>query len=238
MGDLMVKNSFEEDKDKKNLLKKDLEKLEEKADAIKKKFIEDHVSSKTALYYLEDMLTRSEIDENQAIELFGKIDPKLSNNIYYKNLKKRVAGINATKPGQPVPEIKTNSTLNGKEFNLRSYRGKYVMIDFWGTWCSPCVGEMPHVKKFLEKHKDQMEVLGVNNGDTKKRLQAFIDRNNYKWQQVLDVRGEGPDNFVAKFNVTSFPTKFIISPDGKILMKYVGDGNEPFEYLESAFQKK
>ena len=83
-----------------------------------------------------------------------------------------------------------------------------------------------------------MEVLGVNNGDTKKRLQAFIDRNNYQWQQVLDVRDEGPDNFVAKFNVTSFPTKFIISPEGKILMKYVGDGNEPFDYLESVFQKK
>ncbi|MCF6223325.1 MAG: AhpC/TSA family protein [Flavobacteriaceae bacterium] len=237
IGDLMAKSSFEEDKDKKELLIKDIDKLNEKVDNIKKEFIADHLSSKTALYYLEDMITRGQVDEDKSIELFGKIDPKLSDNIYYKNLKKRIAGITSTKAGQPVPVIKTTSTLDGKEFNLESYRGKYVMIDFWGTWCAPCVGEMPHVKEFLAKHKDQMEVLGVNYGDTKKRLQTFLNKNDYPWQQVIDVKGEGLNNFVAKFNVTSFPTKFIISPDGKILMKYVGDGNEPFEYLESLFSK-
>jgi len=221
-----------------------IKKLNKKADSVgkiaqktKKNFVENNPTSVAALYYLSDMLMRSQLSDDEAIKIFNKVDKKLDNISFYKDVKKRIQGINATKEGQIVPEVKTTSTLDGVEFDLNSYRGKYVMIDFWGTWCGPCVGEMPKVNTFLNKHKDRLEVLGINSGDSKKRMTTFLEKNNYKWQQVLNVRGESNDNFVLKFNVTAFPTKFIIDPEGKIVKKYVGDGEEAFELLDELMEK-
>jgi len=156
---------------------------------------------------------------------------------FYSDVEKRIQGINATKEGQIVPEVKTTSTLDGVEFDLTYYRGKYVIVDFWGTWCGPCVAEMPKVKEYAIKYKDKLEILGVNSGDSKKRMKEFLEKNNYKWQQVMNVKGESADNFVLKFNVTGFPTKFIIDPEGKIVKKYTGSGEEAFELLDELMEK-
>ncbi len=173
------------------------------------------------------------MSDEESIEIFNKVDKKLSDNPFYKDIAKRIQGINATKEGQIVPAIITSSTVDGVEFDLASYRGKYVMIDFWGTWCGPCVAEMPKVSEYVEKYKGKLEILGVNSGDSKKRMADFLEKNDYKWQQVLNVKGESNDNFVLKFNVTGFPTKFIIDPDGKIVKKYMGNGEESFVFLDS-----
>ena len=106
------------------------------------------------------------------------------------------------------------------------------MIDFWGIWCGPCVAEMPKVKEFSEKHSDKLAVLGINSGDKKERILNFVTSKNYNWQQLLDVRGSETDNFVLQYNVNAFPTKFIIDPQGKIVKKFVGSGEEAFELLE------
>ena len=96
----------------------------------------------------------------------------------YKSIATRIEGIKNTKEGAPVPAIKTTATLDGNEFNINSLRGKYVLIDFWGIWCGPCVKEMPEVKDFQEKYKDKLVVLGINSGDTKEKVQKFVDENN------------------------------------------------------------
>ena len=237
-GDLLSKSSFEKDKSIYKIIKDSVEENDKVADKIKESFVKNNLGSAASVWYLLDMMTRSQVKADDAIAIFNKFDSKLSDNTYYKNIQKRIDGINATKDGMPVPEIVTTSTIDGTEFDLKSYRGKYVLIDFWGTWCGPCTGEMPSVKAFAEKHKDQMKVLGVNSGDSKKRMTKFLDKNNYQWQQVLSKRGENEDNFVLKFNVTSFPTKFIIDPKGIIIKKYTGSGEDAFTYLESVFQKK
>ncbi|RUA07001.1 MAG: thiol-disulfide oxidoreductase, partial [Flavobacteriia bacterium] len=166
-----------------------------------------------------------------------KIDTNLDTIPFYKEVEKRVKAINKVKLGNLAPEIVTTSTLDNKKFDLKSYRGKYVLIDFWGIWCGPCVAEMPHVKSFLEKHKDKMEVLGVNSGDSRESVIAFLKKKGYHWQQVLNVKGTNDDNFVLKFNVSGFPTKFIIDPNGKIIKKYTGKGEDAFAYLEELMKE-
>ncbi|MCB0451095.1 MAG: TlpA family protein disulfide reductase, partial [Confluentibacter sp.] len=120
---------------------------------------------------------------------------------------------------------------------IKSLRGKYVLIDFWGIWCGPCVKEMPEVKAFQDKYKDKLVVLGINSGDSKEKIQKFVDENGYAWQQLMSDKANTPDNFVNRFNVQGFPTKFIIDPRGNIVKRYVGSGEEAFKLLEELLNK-
>lgn len=227
-----VKATFEEDENIQKELNKKGDSTSAIANEIKKNFVMNNPSSFTALYYLSDMMMRDQIDHEDAIATYNKLDKSFADISFYKDIAYRVAAINSTKEGSIAPILKTTSTLDGTEFDLTSYRGKYVMIDFWGIWCGPCVAEMPKVKEFLEKYSDKLEVLGVNSGDKKERIIDFTTKNNYAWQQIMDVRDSDTDNFVLKYNVNAFPTKFILDPEGKIVKKFVGSGEEAFELLE------
>ena len=132
--------------------------------------------------------------------------------------------------GKTVPNFTSTKTPNGEEFSFDSLRGKYVMIDFWGVWCGPCVAEMPKVKEYADKYADKLTILGINSGDTKEKMMNFLNKNEYKWQQVMSEKGT--NDLVLKFNVAGFPTKFIIDPEGKILHRYLGGSEEAFVELD------
>ncbi|GAA3573647.1 hypothetical protein GCM10022395_23600 [Snuella lapsa] len=228
----LVKRAYEQDDEIKKVLNKKADSVSEIVKDLKKDFVVNHPSSVPALYYLSDMMMRSQIEDDIAIKAFDNLDNSLVDISFYKDISYRVNAIKNTQEGAVAPTIKTTSTLDGNEFDLTAYKGKYVMIDFWGIWCGPCVSEMPKVKEFSEKYKDRLEILGVNSGDKKQRIIDFVDKNEYNWQQVMDVRDSDVDNFVLRYNVNAFPTKFIIDPEGKIVKKFVGSGEEAFTLLE------
>ncbi len=233
---LMVKAAYVEDEAAKKPLFEESEKIGEGATAIKKEYIKNHTSSAVSSWYLSDMIVRSQVTEEEAIDAFNSLDKGLNELPSYQDLENRIAGIMMTKEGQPFPALVTSSTPGGVEFDLASYKGKYVLVDFWGVWCGPCVSEMPQVKEFAEKYKGKLEVLGVNSGDTEKRMMSFLEKNSYDWQQVMSQNGNSPDNFVTKYNVQGFPTKFILDPEGNIVKKYLGSGEEAFALLESLIE--
>lgn len=199
---------------------------------VKKNFIKNHPKSEVSAYYLSKMVTRKELPDNEALALLNTFDNTVKTSPFYIDVATRLKGSEATKPGNMVPELITNRTLDGKEFNLKSLRGKYVMIDFWGTWCGPCVAEMPKVKEYSETYKDNLVIVGVNSGDTKQRIIDFVTSKGYNWVQLMSKKGVNDDNFVSKFNISGFPTKFIIDPNGVIVEKYIGGSEEAFEKLD------
>jgi len=232
MGNLAVKNTYETD----SLKIKENDVLAEK---IFKNNVDDlivHIkanpTSLAAAWYLNDMLLRSQIDNATAEVLFNNLSKKLAQYSDYKDVAARVEGTRATKEGSQVPSIKTTATLDGKEFNITSLRGKYVLIDFWGIWCGPCVAEMPEVKAFQEKYKDKLVVVGINSGDNKEKIQKFVGEKGYNWLQLMSDKENTSDNFVNRFSVAGFPTKFIIDPKGNIVKRFVGGSDEAFKLLE------
>jgi len=237
MGNLAVQNTYETDslKIKENEL--EAEKIFKTNTEALIAHIKANPKSLAAAWYLNDMLVRTQIDNEQAEVLFNNLSTELSEYSDYKDVAARIEGTKATKEGFPVPAIKTTATLDGKEFDIKSLRGKYVLIDFWGIWCGPCVAEMPQVKEFQEKHKDKLVVLGINSGDTKEKIQNFINEKGYDWQQLMSKKSNTSDNFVNRFNVNGFPTKFIIDPRGNIVKRYVGGGEEAFQLLEELLTK-
>ena len=237
MGNLAVQNTYETDslKIKENEL--EAEKIFKTNTEALIAHIKANPKSLAAAWYLNDMLVRSHIENEQAEALFNNLSAELSEYSDYKDVAARIEGTKATKEGFPVPAIKTTATLDGKEFDIKSLRGKYVLIDFWGIWCGPCVAEMPQVKEFQEKHKDKLVVLGINSGDTKDKVQNFINEKGYDWQQILSSKDSNSDNFVNRFNVQGFPTKLIIDRRGNIVKRFVGGGEEAFQLLEELLNK-
>lgn len=191
-------------------------------------FIDRHVSSIGGLWLLDDMLLRKQISMEDGEQYFKKVDKKYRNTKYYTNIAMRIEGYKSAVVGQAAPDIRSTHTFDGKPFDLKEYRGKYVLIDFWGTWCESCITGMPDMKKFAEAHADKLVVLGIAQESGEKRWREYLEKSPWDWKQILS--GKDEENHVLRYNVQGFPTKLLISPEGKILARSLGE--EPAFYKE------
>ncbi len=109
--------------------------------------------------------------------------------------------------------------LAGKPLSVANYKGKVVLVDFWATWCGPCVGELPNVLKAYEKyHQKGFEILGVSLDSDKAKLTAFIEKQKMPWQQYFDGKGWG-NKLAGKYGVSSIPATYLLDGEGKIIAK-------------------
>lgn len=141
--------------------------------------------------------------------------------------------------GDVVPEISA-PTIDGKEFKLSSLKGKVVLMDFWATWCAPCVQEQPELKKLYEKHKAQVdskefEILGISLDKSKENWQKVVEKNQINWPQIGDLKfWKSP---IAKaYSINELPYNLIIDGEGKIIAKNL-HGEELEAFLDSVFKK-
>ncbi|MCZ4695568.1 TlpA family protein disulfide reductase [Ancylomarina euxinus] len=226
------------DENEKAKVGKEREELNNEIATTKFAFVKENISSIIGLYTARELLN-NKISLDKASAYFSKISEDYKSSMYYnqlmdryKQLKIEKDNIEKTSEGKSAPEIVTSETYSGKEFSLKSLRGKYVLIDFWGTWCGACIKGMPEMKVFKEKHADKLELLGIasENGSTE-RWRSMIKNRNFNWHQILS--GKGEKNFVKKFGVSAFPTKILVSPEGQIVFRYIGEDAEFYKKLET-----
>lgn len=110
--------------------------------------------------------------------------------------------------------IFTAVNIEGKEINLVDYKGKVVLLDFWATWCEPCIAEMPNLLKVYKKyHNKGFEIIGVSLDNSKRRLKSYLEKNNIPWVQVFDGKGwRSP--LVELYKVQEIPAPFLIDREG------------------------
>lgn len=140
----------------------------------------------------------------------------------------------AVQDGKMAPDF-TLKDINGKDFTLSSLRGKYVVLDFWGSWCGWCIKGMPEMKKYYEKYKGKFEIVGVDCNDTEAKWKAAVEKHQLPW---IHVKNEGKDLTPERYAVTGYPTKVILNPDGTINKTIIGEDPEFYKYLDSLFGDK
>ncbi len=112
-------------------------------------------------------------------------------------------------------------TVDGKDFSTTQYKGKVVLIDFWATWCHPCVAEIPRIKALYAKYHDQgLEVVGVSCDPDGAKLADYVKKNDMPWVQMWDKKAQVNDNddswhpIAKKWGILSIPAMFLIDRNG------------------------
>lgn len=125
---------------------------------------------------------------------------------------------NAPAIGQPAPEISL-PTPDGKMISLSSLKGKYVLVDFWASWCGPCRKENPNVVSAFNKYKGKnFTVLGVSLDSDKDKWMNAIEKDGLTWPHISDLKGW--ESIAARtYNVNSIPANFLIDPQGNIIAR-------------------
>ncbi len=106
--------------------------------------------------------------------------------------------------------------LNSRPLSLAQYKGKVVLMDFWATWCGPCVGEMPNVIAAYKKyHAQGFDVVGISLDQDKGALTSFLKQNKMPWRQVYDGKGWG-SAVPRQYGVMAIPFGLLLNRDGTI----------------------
>lgn len=124
--------------------------------------------------------------------------------------------------GDQAPSFTQNNPA-GVPVSLRSFRGKVVLLDFWATWCGPCIAQMPAVKKLWQEYRSKdMVIIGISLDDDAAAWKRYIEKEGIDWVHTGD--GRGWDNAVAQtYRVTSIPRTFLIDKNGTIVGMNLSD---------------
>lgn len=200
-------------------------------------YISSNPSKDISVYLLPQL---SHENMRKSIEL---IDEKVKSGImapYYNYMKadfdkeeKRLEAEKNIQPGKPAPDF-TLKDINGKDFTLSSLRGKYVVLDFWGSWCVWCIKGIPAMKEVYEKYNGKVEFVGIDCRDTEEKWREAVKEHGMPW---INVRNDENSDVVSQYAVQGFPTKIIIDKEGKIVEVVVGESPEFYDSLKKILDK-
>jgi thiol-disulfide isomerase/thioredoxin len=129
--------------------------------------------------------------------------------------------VHAAMPEQPAIKV---TTLDGKSFDLAALRGKWVIVNYWATWCVPCIKEMPDISRFVSTHHDKVAAIGLAYEDSDKAdIQAFLAKHPVSYP-IAQVTMDKP---LKDFDEPrGLPTTWLIGPDGKVAKRFIGPVTE------------
>ncbi len=220
-----IRNEFmqaqmSQDQEKMKALGEEMNSIMEKQKVYFETFVNSNTDNALGAFLALNMASSMKLEELKA--LISKFETSLGDHTYVQELKKVVEpmeaqekAMEATKEGNVAPEFSLN-TKEGEAVSLSSFRGKYVLVDFWASWCAPCRQENPNVVKAYQAYNAKgFEVFSVSVDQDATKWEQAVKDDGLVWSQVRDTDGE-----VAKmYAIQSIPTTLLLDQEGKIIAK-------------------
>lgn len=164
--------------------------------------------------------TRATINSNpEKLEsLYLKLDPKIRNSVQGQEVGKNLSIAKIITIGKPALEFSLADTA-GNQISLKSFRGKYVLIDFWASWCGPCRGENPNVLKAYQELKSKnFDVIAISLDSSRAPWMKAVHEDQMPWTQLSDLKG-WKSKVALQYGITAIPQNFLVDPNGIIIGK-------------------
>ena len=125
------------------------------------------------------------------------------------------------KAGDRLPSLSVPD-LAGNPHSIGEFRGKYVVLDFWATWCPDCRKEIPVMKQLYEKYaSDQVVFVGISFDTDRKKLESYLVENEIKWMQLSDFRSKKESSVATGFKIRWIPALYLVDPEGRVALSTV-----------------
>lgn len=208
----------------------------EKADY---KFFKTHPQSILTAYMLRFHTASLSLDELQ--QYYDQLGKAMQQTGFGKELADEIFQLRHGSPGAVAADF-TTADIDGKQLSLHDYKGKYVLLDFWASWCVPCRKGNPHLKELYSKYQSKgWEIIGVADDDRNNAAwKAAVAKDDLPWKHVLrgasmNYQKKDPKDISTKYGIHSLPTKILISPEGVIIGRYSSEGDELDQKLKEIY---
>ena len=131
-----------------------------------------------------------------------------------------------------APDFTLND-IYGMPLTLSSFRGTYVVLDFWGSWCPWCIKGIPEMKEYYKKYSGKFEIIGIDCNDPVEKWKAAVANYDMPWKHVYNPKGS---RLAQQYDIQGYPTKIIIDPQGRVDKVVVGEDPAFYTYLDELFK--
>ncbi|WP_430810930.1 MULTISPECIES: redoxin domain-containing protein [unclassified Carboxylicivirga] len=209
------------DVDKQKMLQEEMQSLMEETRAYFKTFVNENTDNECGLFLALNMAPSLDLEELR--ELIAQFESSMGEHVYLAEMKELLAPLEefeqaqaATAEGAQAPDF-TLPTAEGGEATLSSFKGKYVLIDFWASWCQPCRQENPNVVKAYNAYNAKgFEVISVSVDNNQDAWKKAIEEDGLSWTQVIADEESG---IAQAYAIQSIPSTFLLDKEGKIIAK-------------------
>ncbi|WP_313188151.1 redoxin domain-containing protein [Sphingobacterium siyangense] len=220
-------------------IKNQFEPFNEKAAQIDMTFIKNHPQSFLSPYLLIFRMNNLSLEETET--LFAGFSKEVQNSRFGKDISEKLEESRSGAVGKIAPVFSTTD-IDGKALSLSDFRGKYVLLDFWASWCVPCRKGNPHLIKLYQQYKSKgFEIIGIADDDSKpEKWHKAVEQDEIGiWKHILrGAKFDGTNFDLSKdvtkgYGVSSLPTKVLIDPQGVIIGRYGGGNGGSDEQLDA-----